>query len=299
MSDILLLFLLFLTTFAWGVGFPISKIGIHYIPPFTFAFIRFFITSALFMAIIIKSQHNILRNLKDHFIGLSVMGLSGITIYNFFYLYSLKYTLASNSVLIAAFNPIITTVIASIFLKEEINIYMWLGIFVSLCGVMIIISHGSVSVIEHLSFNIGDLFMLIATFLWAIYSVSGKKVINSIGHSQSVALSTLLGTIYLIPFVIMEDSIKNIALYPLVAWGSIAYMAILATFFAYSIWYKGVEKFGASKTSIFVNLVPVFGVLASSFMLHERVHAIIILGGILVIIGVLITNKTKAVSIKK
>jgi drug/metabolite transporter (DMT)-like permease len=227
------------------------------------------------------------------------MGLSGITIYNFFYLYSLKFTLASNSVLIAAFNPIITTIMAAIFLKEKINAYMWIGIAISLLGVLTIISHGSFATIEHLSFNIGDLFMLVATFLWAIYSVVGKKVINSIGHRQSVALSTLLGTIYLIPFVIMEKSIENIATYPMIAWGSIMYMALIATFFAFSVWYKGVEVFGASKTSIFVNLVPVFGVLASSFMLKEHIRMVVIFGGILVITGVLITNKTKTAAINK
>ncbi len=293
MSNIFLLFLLFISTFAWGVGFPISKIGIHYIPPFTFAFIRFFITSILFMIIIGKNLTDAFSNLKKHFIGLSVMGLSGITIYNFFYLYSLKFTLASNSVLIAAFNPIITTIMAAIFLKEKINAYMWSGILMSFFGVLIIISNGSLTAIEHLSFNIGDIFMLIATFLWAIYSVVGKKVINTIGHRQSVALSTVLGTIYLIPLVIVENNIQNIALYPAIAWGSIIYMAFIATFFAFSVWYKGIERFGASKTSIFVNLVPVFGVISSSVILKEHIGTIVILGGILVIIGVLITNTTK------
>ncbi len=294
MSDILVLFLLFLTALAWGVGFPISKIGIHYIPPFTFAFLRFLLTSFIFMAILLKNEKGLIRDLKEHFIGLSIMGLSGITIYNFFYLYSLKLTLASNSVLIASFNPIITTILASFILKEQINIPMSLGIVISLCGVLTIISHGSISTIIHLSFNLGDLFMLVATLLWAIYSISGKKVINKIGHSKSVALSTLLGTIYLVPFVLLEHGNKNILSYPLISWGSVLYMSLIATFFAFSVWYKGVERFGASKTSIFVNLVPVFGVAASAFMLHEKISLIILLGGILVIIGVIITNKSKA-----
>ena len=293
MSNIFLVFLLFLTTFVWGVGFPVSKIGILYIPPFTYAFIRFFITSLLFIVVIHKKHKNIILSLRRHFIGLSIMGLSGITVYNFFYLYSLKFTLASNSVLIAAFNPIITTVIASFILKEKINIRMCLGIAVSLFGVLTIISRGSMHTILSLSFNRGDLFMLIATTLWAIYSVSGKKVINSIGHSKAVALSTLLGTIYLIPFALLEKGNKDILSYPVVAWGSVLYMALIATFFAFSAWYKGIERFGASKTSIFVNLVPVFGVTASLFLLHEKISISIILGGILVIMGVIITNRTK------
>ncbi len=292
MNDLSVLFLLFLTTLAWGMGFPISKVGIEYIPPFTFAFLRFFITSFLFF-IVLRKHKNVTRDLKEHLIGLSIMGLSGITIYNFFYLYSLKLTLASNSVIIASFNPIITTIMASFILKEKINKIMSFGIFVSLLGVMTIISRGSFGSIIHLSFNSGDLFMLVATFLWAIYSIAGKKVINHIGHSKSVALSTILGTIYLIPFVIFENGNKNILTYPTAAWGSVFYMAFVATFFAFSVWYKGVEKFGASKTSIFVNLVPVFGVLASSFMLHERISTVTILGGIMVIVGVIITNRAK------
>ncbi len=294
MKDISVLALLFLATFAWGVGFPISKIGIHYIPPFTFALFRFFITSVMFIIILNKKDKNILSDMKKYFIPLSMMGLSGITIYNFFYLYSLKFTLASNSVLIASFNPIITTIIAAVFLKEKINFFMGLGILISLFGVLIIISHGSLGVILNFSFNLGDIFMLIATFLWAVYSVLGKKIISVIGYSKSVALSTILGTLYLIPLsLFFEDGVKNTFSYPFVAWASVLYMAFVATLFAFSVWYKGVERFGAAKTSIFVNLVPVFGVISSSFMLHEKVGLTTIAGGVLVIVGVIITNKSR------
>jgi len=51
---------------------------------------------------------------------------------------------------------------------------------------------------------------------------------------------------------------------------------------------------GASKTSVFVNLVPVFGVLASSIILKEMVKQATLAGGLLIIIGVIITNRAKA-----
>jgi len=293
LSNIIVLLMLFATVMFWGIGFPISKLGVDYIPPFTFAFLRFFITSIIFSIIMIKKYNLKVKTLTDNFLILSIMGISGITAYNFFYLYSLKLTLVSNSALIAAFNPIITTIIASIVLKEKINNFMWIGIILSFFGVLLIISHGSIAIVQHLSFNKGDMFMFIATSLWAAYSVSAKIAMKRLDFFTAVGLSTILGTIYLIPFVLFEPGSENIFSYPLVSWFSVFYMSIVATFFAFTMWYKGIERFGASKTSIFVNLVPVFGVIASSLMLNEKIEPITLMGGGMVIVGVVITNRMK------
>ena len=296
MSNLFVLFLLFLTASFWGVGFPISKLGVDYIPLFTYSFLRFLITSILFSLILFKKYRgSLLKDLKENFLILSLTGLSGISIYSFFYLSSLKMTYVSNSALIAAFNPSITAILAAIIIKEKINISMFIGFFISLAGVIIIISRGSTNIIEHLSFNLGDIFMLIATTLWAFYSVFSKIAMRKLPFFEAVGLSTILGTIYLIPCALLEHGNKNISSYPVVSWISVLYMAIIATFFAYSMWYKGIEKFGAAKTSIFVNLVPVFGVLSSSILLKEQITLPMISGGFLVISGVILTNRMKNV----
>ena len=124
MRDSFILLMLFLTTLAWGVGFPVAKLGINYIPLFTYAFLRFFITSILFSIILIVKYKHVLRDIKENFFILSLMALSGFTAYNFFYLYSLKMTLVSNSALIVAFNPALTALIAAVVLKEKINFLM-------------------------------------------------------------------------------------------------------------------------------------------------------------------------------
>ncbi len=293
MNDYFVFLLLIFATMIWGIGFPISKLGIEYIPPFTFAFLRFLITSILFSVIIALKYKHILKDIKENFFLLSLMALSGYTAYNFFYLYSLKMTLVSNSALIVAFNPVLTTLIAALVLKEKINPAMIAGVIISLLGVIFIISHGSLETIEKLEFNTGDLFMIVATFLWAVYSVAGKIAMRKLPFIEVTAISTILGTIYLIPFALLESGNKNLLSYPLSAWASVLYMSIFATFFAFSVWYKGVERFGAAKTSIFVNLVPVFGAAASFVFLHEKIVSSAIIGGVLVIIGVLITNRAK------
>jgi len=296
-SNISVFFLLFGAVFMWGVGFPISKLGIDYIKPFKYAFLRFFIASLIFAYLLVKkySVSTILKDLKNNFVLISIMALSGISAYNFFYLYSLKMTLVSNSAMIAAMNPIITALIAAFVLKEKINPVMAAGICVSFFGTLIIVSGGSAEAIKRFSFNTGDLFMLVATFLWAIYTVAGKIAMRKMPFMETVALAAILGSIYLIPFVINESGkdLFNLA-YPPIAWMSVLYMSVMATVFAFSIWYKGVQYLGASKTSVFVNLVPVFGVLASSIILKEMVKQATLAGGLLIIIGVIITNRAKA-----
>ncbi len=285
--------MLFLTTLAWGVGFPVAKLGINYIPLFTYAFLRFFITSILFSIILIVKYKHVLRDIKENFFILSLMALSGFTAYNFFYLYSLKMTLVSNSALIVAFNPALTALIAAVVLKEKINFLMIAGIVISLLGVLFIISHGSMELIEKLEFNIGDLSMIAATFLWAVYSVAGKIAMRKLPFLEATGIAVILGTIYLAPFALLENGNKNLLSYPAIAWASVVYMSIFATFFGFSVWYKGIERFGAAKTSIFVNLVPVFGAAASSILLHEKITISAIIGGLLVITGVLITNRAR------
>jgi len=285
--------MLILTTLAWGVGFPVAKLGINYIPLFTYAFLRFFITSMLFSVILIVRYKHVLRDIKENFLMLSLMALSGFTAYNFFYLYSLKLTLVSNSALIVAFNPALTALIAAVVLKEKVNFLMIAGIVLSLLGVIFIISHGSMELIEKLEFNIGDLSMIAATFLWAVYSVAGKIVMRKLPFLEATGIAVILGTIYLAPFALFESGNKNLLSYPAIAWASVAYMSIFATFFGFSAWYKGIERFGAAKTSVFVNLVPVFGVAASAILLHERISISAIIGGLLVITGVLITNRAR------
>ena len=293
MNDYFIFLLLFFTAMIWGAGFPIAKIGIKYIPPFTFAFLRFLITSTLFSIIIAIKYRHVLKDIKENFFILSLMALSGYTAYNFFYLYSLKMTLASNSALIIAFNPALTTLLAVFILKEKINPAMIGGIIISLFGVMFIISHGSIEMIKRLEFNTGDLFMIVAAFLWAVYSVAGKIVMRRLPFLEVTGISVILGTVYLVPFALFENGNKDLLTYPATAWASVLYMSIFATFFGFSIWYKGIERFVAAKTRIFVNLVPVFGVTASSILLHEKIAASAIIGGLLVIIGVLITNRAR------
>ena len=283
----------------WGVGFPIAKIGVEHIHPFSFAFVRFFLVSIFFVLFFKLSLFNLVLKLKENFSILFFMALTGILLYGIFFLFALKFAKASDVSLISGANPIITSIVAYIFLKEKTGILGVSGILVSFLGVAFIVSNGKINTVLNLSFNTGDLLMLIATTMWALYSVLTKKALLKLDIFEAVCLTSFIGSLMFFPLALSFGHLQHFENYPLGGWLSILYMVFFSTIFAFSAWYKGIEQIGASRSSIFVNLVPVFGVLTSVILLKESIKLYEIIGGIFVILGVILTNrKTNAVRIR-
>lgn len=281
-------FLVVLACFFWGVGFPIAKVGVEVIHPFSFAFIRFSLVFVLFVFLFKLSPFNLFLKLKDNFTILFLMALTGIFLYGVFFLFAVKFAKASDVSLVSGFNPAITALIAAIFLKEKVNLVMIAGIILSFIGVSFIVLKGNFAALD---FNIGSLLMLVATTMWAIYSVLTKKALVRMNLFEAVSLVSLIGAVLFLPVAIIFGDLKNFIHYPLKGWLSILYMAVFSTVFAFSAWYKSIEVIGASRSSVFVNLVPVFGVLTSVLFFNESFGLYEFIGGILVIGGVILTNK--------
>ncbi len=283
--------LLVLACVFWGVGFPIAKIGVEYIHPFSFAFIRFFLVSIFFILFFKLSPFNLVLKLKENFYILFFMALTGILLYGIFFLFALKFAKASDVSLISGANPIITSIVAYLILKEKTGALGVLGILISFLGVAFIVSNGTINTLVNFSFNSGDLLMLFATTMWAFYSVLTKKALLRLDIFEAVCLTSFIGSLMFLPLAIAFGHFQNFEKYPISGWLSIMYMVFFSTIFAFSAWYKGIEQIGASRSSIFVNLVPVFGVLTSIVLLKESLKLYEILGGTFVILGVILTNK--------
>ncbi len=299
MKHITTYILLILACVFWGVGFPIAKIGVEQIHPFSFAFIRFFLVSIFFILFFKLSPFNLVLKLKENFYILFFMALTGILLYGVFFLFALKFAKASDVSLISGANPIITSIVAYVFLKEKTGTLGIFGILISFLGVTFIVSNGKINAVLNFSFNTGSLLMLAATTMWAFYSVITKKALLKLDIFEAVCLTSFIGSLMFLPLALTFGHLQNLGSYTIAGWLSVLYMVFFSTIFAFSAWYKGIEQIGASRSSIFVNLVPVFGVLTSVVLLKESIKLYEIIGGIFVILGVILTNrKADAVRIK-
>ncbi len=291
MTEKRIYFLMILSTIFWAGAFIAAKLSVPFIPPFTLTFLRFFIASIILYFVILYKEKHIYKLTKKDIPVFLFTGIVGMFGYHVLFFLSIKYTTAINSSIIGASNPIITTLLCIVFLKDKVTYKRLLGIALSFLGVFLTITNANISAIFSISFNKGDIFMVLAVTLWAIYSVYSKKVMPNYSPITLTFYSFLFCTIFLIPFVVYENPIKIINNIPYYSYIAVLYMSIFPSVIGYLVQQMSIKTIGPAKTSIFINLIPVFSIILSVIILGETVTTIKLFTTLLIIIGVYICQK--------
>ena len=283
--------LMIISAIFWAGAFIAGKLSAPFIPAFTLTFLRFSIaTVILFFVIKAKGQGFYKITSKDIpvFLFTGIVGMFG---YHVLFFTALKYTSAINSSIIGASNPIITTILCVLFLKDKLNTKRILGITLSFTGVILTITNANLNSLRTLSFNNGDILMLLAVLMWSAYSVFSKKVAHRYTPLTLTFYTFLFCTIFIIPFVIYDNPIGLIGHIPYYSYISVLYMAVFPSVIGYLVQQMSIKQIGPSRTSIFINLVPVFSIILSVIILREAPSPIKILTAFLIVCGVYITQK--------
>ena len=271
----------------WGGTFLATKTVSHYVTPFQGAFLRFVIASVGLIVVFIFSKQRFPKWSIRGFLLNILMSFSGIIAYNYFFFSALTLLPASRASLLVSINPTIIFLLSVIFYNEKITFVKTIGVMLSLFGAVVVISRGDVT---HLfdSFGRGELFALGCPVSWAIYSLLNKQLTGSQTPLFTTLMASVIGMICLLPLA------QNDGLYftnlPISAWYCLSYLGLAGTVLGF-VWYaEGIETIGIVQTSIFNNLVPVFGVSLSVLILQEEVSWSVLFGGLIVIIGIALVN---------
>lgn len=200
---------------------------------------------------------------------LLVLGVLGVGGYNTFAYIALQYTAATNAVLLNSFIPIATIAISWAFLGKHLRRLEAIGVLVSLTGAVAIIARGSPAVLAGLQLNQGDVWMLGAVLVWAIYTVGLAWRPAGVHPMLMLAALTGIGLATLAPayaWELLQGRQMNVRLASL---ASLAYVGIFPSFLGYIFYNRGVAEVGANRASLFIHLMPVFGTLLSAALLGE------------------------------
>ncbi|MCY6372018.1 DMT family transporter [Clostridium ganghwense] len=286
-------FLMVLAALFWGGAFIAAKLSAPFIPAFTLTFLRFSIATVILYVVILVKEKHIYKLKKEDIPVFLFTGVVGMVGYHILFFKASIYTTAINSSIIAASNPMITVLLCFIFLKDKLNSKCILGIILSFTGVLLTITNGSLSTISDITFNKGDILMLLAVLCWACYGIYSKKVMPRYSPLTLTFYSFLFCTLFLIPFVIYENPISLIHSVPYYSYIAVVYMSIFASVIGYLVQQMSIKQIGPAKTSIFINLVPVFSIILSSIILHETITIVKVFAALLIITGVYICQKSK------
>lgn len=286
-------FLMILCSLFWAGAFIAGKIGVNEFPPFSLAFFRFLFATIIIFPIMIRYEDKDWRLKKSDFPVIFSLGIIGMFGYHALFFIALKYTTAINSSMIAGTNPMITSILASLLIGEGLGLKRLGAILIAFSGVILTISNGQIEAIKNISFNIGDIIMLCAVVCWAVYSVISKKVMPKYSPLIITSYSFLVCLLALIPFALFEKPLTYLPNITWRGWVSVLYMSVFASVIGYLVQQISIKAIGPSKTSVFINLVPVFSILLSSVILNEKVTLIKVTSAIIIITGVYLNSKLK------
>ena len=277
-------------TIFWSGNFIIARELNQSVPPVSLAFWRWLVAIAVLLPFALRPLITEWPYIRKNLPYLSITAFFGITVFNTVLYLGSQTTSALNLSLISITSPIFIVILARLFLGEKLTLLKAAGILLVAAGVIVLISRGTLSNLLNLTFAMGDLWMLIASFLFAIYSILLIQKPREIGI-WSFQLSTfILGFAFLVPFYAWEYQVVPPTVFSEVAVYSILYLGIFASIFSFVLWNKSVLMIGASKTGMIYYTLPLFSGILAWFILGEDIGMLHFISGLMIISGIFIAN---------
>ena len=273
----------------WGSTFVSSKILLQTFTPIELLFTRFvigFITLCIMSPRILK-----LDNKKDE-IWYALCGLTGVCLYYYLENSALLYTYATNVGVIVSVAPFFTSILAHICFKDEpFKINFLIGFIVAFIGIFLISFNGQQM---HLSPK-GDIITIIAASMWAIYSVVLKKI-NELNHSsiQNTKRIFAWGVFFMmlgLPFSGYHVTLQEI-LVP-IHFINLLFLGVIACAGCFAVWNYSCSILGSVRANQYVYFSPIATILFSTILLHEKITILIVIGTLLTLSGLIISEYKK------
>ena len=285
----------FFLTFAalfWSGNFITGKFATLFeVPPLTLNFLRWVMVWFILIPFTIKEILAKKNYIKENFFAIGIMGILSISTFNSVVYFALNFTQVINAVLMLAAIPPMIIIFSSVMKIEKTNIFQLSGLFLSIFGVATIISNADIQKIISLSFNKGDIWMLVCVLSWSLYSTLLKKNKFQISQFTLIQIMVTVGLIFLVPQFLYE---KSIGLDIKINKASILilfYVVIFPAIAAYYCWQKAIELIGPNRSSMFIQLMPLFSALMAIIIFKEKFQLFHFIGASFIISGIYLSNR--------
>ncbi len=285
--------LLFLTNLFWAGNIVIARAVAGHVPPVALAYWRW--TGAFVVGFGVAWPH-LKRDwpvLLRHWPMLIVLAATGIATYNTMTYIGLQYTTALNALLLQSAMPVVVLLWDFGLFGARPSPWQVLGVVLSLLGVTAIITQLSLVALRHISLNIGDIWILAAIVVYALYTPLLRR--RPAVHPLSLLVTMMgIGSCMMLPFYLAERAGGAMIEGGLPSYAAIAYTAVLPSFVAYLFFNRGVELIGPGRAGQSAHLMPVLGAILAVLFLGERFRLYHVVGIVLIAAGILLANRRAA-----
>lgn len=260
--------LLSLAALGWGGNTIAARVAVGEISPMMLVSTRWFMVAVMLMAIYPRRIIDALDSCKNRWPWLLAMGF-GLSGFNIMFYLAAHSTSAINLGLMQSTIPAIIMLVGLLIFRTPVSMLQCIGLLIAMAGAAIVIAKGSIETILNMTFNHGDLIMMVGCLCYAGYTLglSKRPAVDSITMMGILAIFAFIASL---PFTIGE-ALTNTLIFPSInGWLILLYVAIAPSFLS-QVWFmQGVDKIGSSKAGMFTNLVPVFSAFLGIQLLHEQ-----------------------------
>jgi len=277
--------LLILTTLCWGGNAVLGRLAVGEISPMLLVSLRWIGAVLLMLVFARRAVRQDWQTLRHHLPYLAAMGALGFTAFNALFYVAAHTTTAVNIGIIQGSMPVFVLLGAFVAYRTPVTPLQTAGVTVTMIGVVIVGTGGSLERLAALTVNHGDLLMIVACTFYSGYAVGLRRrpAVSSLGLFTMVAAAAFLASV---PLTAAEIALGKFQWPTPMGWLVAGLVTVFPSFLAQIFFIKGVALIGPGRAGVFINLVPVFASILAVLILSEPFegfHAValaLVLGGI-------------------
>jgi drug/metabolite transporter (DMT)-like permease len=276
----------------WGISFIATIVALRSTPALTVASLRLVMAALCFGLWLAIRGRGLKTGGIKWWLELLVLSLIGMGHYAV-QTYGLQYTTASNASLYVVTGPISILLLGAIFLRERITLKKAIGIVVAVAGVLTVMGLDTLLAFELQANLLGDALVLASIFMWAVFTVFGKKMTDQLGALALTGLTTIMGAIWLLPvgWLALERRGVTVAAIAPAGWMAIAFLGVGCSFLATLFYFIALQHSESQKVGVYLYTIPPLTAVFAAIFLGESIGLSLLVGGALVFCGVYLTEK--------
>jgi len=277
--------MLIATQILWASALIVARGAHELIPPIAFSFWRWVIAALIMAPLAIPLLRTAAPDLKNKIPKIFLLGFF-LAVGSTGLVWAVQFTTATNASLVAASQPIVTALVAWLMLKDRLTKLQLLGVVAATAGIVLMVARMQLDVLLSLSFNPGDAIMLASVFFYALYTINLHRWLTGVHPLLMLFLAAVTGSLLLAPAAVAEAYFVGMMIISPASIGAILFMAIVPTVIATTMWNASLGVVGPNRATIFMNLLPIFGIFFGVLLLGEVLYRYHIIGGLLVCAGI-------------
>ena len=269
----------------WGSNFVFGKMLVEDFSPAMLTMLRLLFI-VIFLIGLSSYKKHFKRVNKSNLLSIVFLGIIGVYINQWSFFVGLQTADPTTSALILATTPILTSILAAVFLKEKLTIRMLIGSIVAVIGIFFVVTKGSLS---SLNIDRGLFWIVITMITFAIMIIMTRLLSHKVDPLTITFYSNVVGLIVAIPFAFLLDAPIKVS--PRISdWSFLIGTAVVVHGIATLIWNNYIRHVDASKASILSNLEPFVAMLMGFILLYKPITSVEILGSVFIVGGVVLST---------